>query len=126
MRREILDGTEVIKGYARAVRKGGHIHVSGTTSMNAEGQVVGNSIYDQALETYRKVINVLADSGASLNDVVRVVVYVTNIKQADEFSRAHAEVFDEIRPAATLVEVSALVDPRMLIEIEAYAIVDEA
>ena len=124
MRREILDGTEVIGGYARAVVKGGHVHVSGTTSMAASGEVVGEDLYQQTRETYRKIARVLSDAGAAPGDVVRVVAYVTDIGDPGGFMRAHAEHFGDIRPAATLVEVSGLLKPEMLVEIEAYAILD--
>ncbi|MEM7252581.1 MAG: Rid family hydrolase [Pseudomonadota bacterium] len=125
MRKEIVDGTEVIDSYARAVRKRGHIHVSGTTSMDADGHVVGSDLYEQSLESYRKVLDVLASAGGSVSDVVRVVVYVTDISAPEGFMRAHRETFATVRPAATLVEVSGLVDAAMLVEIEAYAIVDD-
>lgn len=124
MRREILDGTEAAPGYARAVRKAGHVHVSGTTSMNSDGIVIGADMYAQTIETYRKIAAVLEQAEAEFADIVRVVVYVTDIAGKDGFVRAHAEVFETVRPAATLVEVSALVDPKMLIEIEVYAIVE--
>ena len=124
-RREIFDGTELVGGYARAVRKGPHIHVSGTTSADKDGQVIGTDLYEQTRATYAKIARVLADGGATMADVVRVVAYVTDISDPSGFSTAHAEAFGATRPAATLVEVSRLIAPEMLVEIEAYAIVDE-
>ena len=125
-RQELLDGTEVIGGYARAVRFGNQIHVSGTTSANRDGQVIGTDLYEQTRETYAKIARILADGGASMTDVVRVVIYVTDISDPSGFVRAHEEVFDTTRPAATMVEVSKLIGPDMLVEIEAYALLDEA
>ena len=121
-RREILDGTEVIGGYARAVRMGPHIHVSGTTSADKDGHVVGADLYQQTRATYDKIARVLAGGGATMADVVRVVVYVTDISDPAGFTRAHEEIFATTRPAATMVEVSKLIRPEMLVEIEAYAI----
>lgn len=125
MRQEILDGTEATDGYARAVRKGAHVHVAGTTSMDASGVVVGADLYEQTGETFRKIAKVLGDAGARMSDVVRVGAYVTDITDIDGFIRANAEAFTDVRPATTLVEVSGLFKPEMLIEIEAYAILDE-
>ncbi len=121
-RREILDGTEVIGGYARAVRMGGQVHVSGTTSADAAGKVVGADLYEQTRETYAKIARALGDADAAITDIVRVVVYVTDISDPSGFTRAHEEVFTETRPAATMVEVSGLMATEMLVEIEAYAI----
>lgn len=124
-RQHFHDGTEVIGGYARAIRAGNHIHVSGTTSANAKGEVVGDDVYEQTIETYRKIEEALEKLGAGLRDVVRITAYITDITQAEGYSRAHERVFAGIDPAAALIGTSALMKPEMLIEIEAYAIVAE-
>lgn len=127
-RREILDGTETSGAYARAVRFGNQVHVAGTTSADREGKVVGADLYEQCKATYAKIERVLAEAGAGLGDVVRIVAYVTDISQPDGFNRATVEAFQPagVRPAGTLVEVSALYTPEMLVEIEAYALLAEA
>jgi len=110
-------------GYSRAVRAGGAVCVAGTTAVDETGQVIGeNDPYRQARFIYAKIEKALAEAGASLADVVRVRAFVTDIARWTEVARAQGEVFGEIRPAATLVQVSALVDPRLLVEIEADAI----
>jgi len=110
-------------GYSRAVRVGGAVCVAGTTAVDETGQVIGeNDPYRQARFIYAKIEKALAEAGASLADVVRVRAFVTDIARWTEVARAQGEVFGEIRPAATLVQVSALVDPRLLVEIEADAI----
>jgi len=126
-RQDIFDGTEASDAYARAVRFGNQIHVSGTTSANAEGEAVGDDLYAQCKETYRKIGRVLQQAGAGFGDVVRIVAYVTDISQPEGFSRATVEAFKPsgVRPAATLVEISALFKPEMLVEIEAYALLPE-
>jgi enamine deaminase RidA (YjgF/YER057c/UK114 family) len=95
--------------------------VSGTTSVDPDGVVLGMTPYEQALEIFRKIANELQRGGASLSDVIQTRMYVTDISRGEEVGRAHGEVFGEIRPLATMVEVSALIDPRMLVEIEAVA-----
>jgi enamine deaminase RidA (YjgF/YER057c/UK114 family) len=110
-------------GFSRVVRAGQFVLVAGTTSVSPEGAVIGTTPYEQAIEILRKLEHELSRLGASLRNVVQTRMYVTDISRADEAGRAHGEVFGEIRPLATMVEVSALIDPRMLVEIEAVAFV---
>jgi enamine deaminase RidA (YjgF/YER057c/UK114 family) len=100
--------------------------VAGTTSVDIDGVVVGETPYEQTQEILRKVVAELDRAGVQPSDVVRTRAYVTDISRADEVGRAHGEVFGDIRPVMTMVEVSALIDPRMLVEIEAEAVVDPA
>lgn len=106
-------------GYSRAVKVGAHVQVSGTTAP-------GPDLYMQTVEAIKIVEKSLAEAGASLADVVRTRMYLTDIAQWEEAGRAHGEVFGEIRPATTMVEVSALIDPAILVEVEADAIVGHA
>jgi len=108
-------------GFSRVVAAGPFVIVSGTTSVDPDGIVLGMSPYEQAVEIFRKISHELERAGASLGDVIQTRMYVTDISRGDEVGRAHGEVFGEIRPLATMVEVSALIDPRMLVEIEAVA-----
>ena len=108
-------------GFSRVVAAGPFVIVSGTTSVGPDGVVLGMSPYEQAVEILRKISHELERAGASLDDVIQTRMYVTDISRGDEVGRAHGEVFGEIRPLATMVEVSALIDPRMLVEIEAVA-----
>ena len=112
-------------GYSRAVRVGKQIWVSGSTPIDADGKVVAvGDPYEQTRQTLANIAAALERAGASMADVVRTRMYATEISHWEAIGRAHGEVFAEIRPATTLVEVSALIDPAMLIEIEAEAIVD--
>jgi enamine deaminase RidA (YjgF/YER057c/UK114 family) len=127
MKRQLISsGTswEKLYGYSRAVRLGNAVYVAGTTAVDESGKVVGEGDpYAQARFVYEKIGKALAEAGASLNDVVRVRTFVTDISWWTEVGRAQGEVFADVRPAATLVQVSALVDPRLLVEIEVDAIV---
>ncbi len=111
--------------FSRVVQAGGVVVVGGTTSVDVDGVVIGDTPYEQTVEILRKVAHELGRVHASLDLVVQSRVYVTDISRADEVGRAHAEAFGDARPAMTMVEVSALIDPRMLVEIEVLAVVGE-
>ena len=113
---------EDIVGYSRAVKVGNVIEVTGTVAVGDNGQVVGkNNAYEQTKYVYQKIEKVLKQAGASMKDVVRVRMFVTDITLWEEYGRAHSEFFKQIKPCNTMVEVSALIEPDYLIEIEATA-----
>jgi enamine deaminase RidA (YjgF/YER057c/UK114 family) len=124
-RKNISSGAvwEDLIGYSRAVRVGNVIEVAGTTATEGD-QVIGKgSPYEQTIHVLRKIEQALAQAGASLQDVVRTRIYITDISQWEEVGRAHGEVFKAIKPASTMVQVSALINPEHLVEIEATAII---
>lgn len=127
MRKNISSGAkwEPTVGYSRAVRVGPHVHVAGTTAVDGSGTLIGpGDAYAQTAFILQKIGRALEEAGASFSHVIRTRMFVTDISRFEEYGRAHGEVFGNIRPASTMVEVKALVDPQMLIEIEADAYVE--
>ena len=108
-------------GFSRVVRAGDFVLIGGTTSVGPEGSVIGETPYEQAVEILRKILHELDRAGVGAADVIQTRVYVTDISRADEVGRAHGDVFAEHRPLMTMLQVSALIDPRMLVEIETVA-----
>jgi enamine deaminase RidA (YjgF/YER057c/UK114 family) len=113
-------------GFSRVVTAGGLVLITGTTSVDSTGVVLGATPYEQTIAILRKIEHELSRVGARLEDVIQTRAYVTDISRGEEVGRAHGEVFGAIQPCMTMVEISGLIDPRMLVEVEAMAIADNA
>lgn len=125
--KRIFDGTEAAGGYARAVRAGNMVFVAGTTSTRADGSVEGSDVYSQTVATYDKIEAALNEAGATLEDVVRITAYITDMSQSDDFLRAQIERFPgKAVPGAALIGCTELLGKELLIEIEATAVIEGA